>query len=77
MQKTIKNNPKNNPKTIKNNPKTSMILWIDYFDWIVNLIIDCPTLDFRLSRYGSIGLDCRLDWIGLATLVKTAEIYPR
>ena len=37
----------------------------DYFDWIVNQIIDCPTLDCRLSKYGLIGLDCRLDWIGL------------
>ena len=37
----------------------------------MNKIIDCPALDCRLSKYGSIGLDCRLDWIGLATLLGT------
>ena len=44
-----------------------MILWIDYFDWIVNLIVqtwifDCPNMD---------RLDWIVDWIGLATLTTT------
>lgn len=29
-------NPENHPKNPKNNPAKSMILWVDYFDWIVN-----------------------------------------
>ena len=33
----------------------------------MNQIIDCPTMDCRLSKYGSIGLD----WIG------NPEIYKR
>ena len=51
-----------------------MNLSIIDIDWIVKKNNRLLKSRYRLSKYRSIGLDYRLDWIGLASLIVTYNI---